>query len=204
MSILLRRPLASSLLLSLLSMLLIVPTASAVLVDNGTTTVDTDTNLEWLDLTQTLNLSFADALNSTFVTVDGYRAATQAEVSELFTNAGILFESAATDPSNLAGAQALLNTLGCTLAPAVCATTSNPSGTGFYLWSGTSTGRRAIYRTDTIGGGGGAATTQSSFVTTANPEIGTFLVRVVPEPSTGLLLLGGLAALSARRRQALG
>ncbi len=184
---------------TLASLTLIAGSASAILIDNGTTTVDTDTNLEWLDLTETLNLSFADALASTFVTVDGYRAATSLEVAELFGNAGVGTLDNLAREIDLAGATQLLDTLGCTLAPAVCATTANPIGTGYAEFT-PGTGRRALFRTDTINGGRGAATIQSSFVTTANPEIGTFLVRVVPEPSTALLLLGGLAALAGARR----
>lgn len=95
----------------------------------------------------------------------------------------------------------MLNTLGCTLAPAVCATTANPSATGYAEWT-PGTGRRALYRTDSINGGRGAATIQSSFATGATAGVGTFLVRtVVPEPSTSLLLLGGLAMLGTRRRR---
>ncbi|MCR9098255.1 MAG: PEP-CTERM sorting domain-containing protein [bacterium] len=175
--------------------------AYAALVDNGSTTVDTDTNLEWLDLTETLGLSYADALASSFVTVDGYRSATSLEVAELFTNAGMSEQDNLAREVDFAAAADLLNLLGCTLAPAVCATTANPIGTGYAEWT-PGTGRRALYRTDSINGGRGAATVESSFLTTANPEIGTYLVRIVPEPSTGLLLLGGLAALSRTRRDA--
>ena len=175
--------------------------AWAALVDNGSTTVDTDTNLEWLDLTETLGLSYADALASSFVTVDGYRSATSLEVAELFTNAGMSEQDNLAREVDFAAASDLLNLLGCTLAPSVCATTANPIGTGYAEWT-PGTGRRALYRTDSINGGRGAATVESSFLTTANPEIGTYLVRIVPEPSTGLLLLGGLAALSRTRRDA--
>lgn len=192
---------ASFVLLCAASLLLSpAPPASALLVDAGTTTIDTDTNLEWLDLTETLGLSYADALASSFVTVDGFRSATSLEVSALFTNAGVGTQDNLAREVDFAGASLLLDLVGCTLAPAVCATTSNPIGTGYAEWS-PGTGRRALYRTDAINGGRGAATIQSSFLTTANPQIGTFLVRVVPEPSTALLLLGGLAALSRRSRR---
>ena len=192
--------LSSKLMLTLSAgILMLSGPASAVLVDNGSTTTDTDTNLEWLDLTATLGLSYADALASTYVTIDGYRSATSLEVAELFTNAGIGTQDNLAREVDFAGADLLLSTLGCTLTPADCATSSNPIGTGFAEWSA-GTGRRALYRTDQINGGRGAATIQSSFVVSADPAIGTFLVRVVPEPSTGLLILGGLACLSARRR----
>jgi len=175
--------------------------SSALLIDNGTSTTDTDTNLEWLDLTATNGLSYADALLSTFDTIDGYRSATSLEVAQLFTDAGIGTQDNLAREVDLAGATALLITLGCTLAPAVCATTANPSATGYAEWI-PGTGRRALYRTDSINGGRGAATIQSSFATGATAGVGTFLVRnVVPEPSTSLLLLGGLAMLGTRRRR---
>ena len=174
--------------------------ASAALVDNGATTVDTATNLEWLDLTATLGLSYSDALASSYVTVDGYRAATSLEVAQLFNNAGIGTLDNLAREVDFAGATALLDTLGCTLAPAVCATSANPSATGFAEWT-PGTGRRALYRTDSINGGRGAATIQSSFVTTADAGIGTFLVRAVPEPSTAVLLLGGMIGLGLKRRR---
>jgi hypothetical protein len=175
--------------------------SSATLIDNGPSTTDTGTNLEWLDLTLTNGLSYADALLSTFVTVDGYRSATSLEVAQLFTNAGIGTQDNLAREVDFAGATTLLNTLGCTLTPSVCATTANPGATGYAEWS-PGAGRRALYRTDIINGGRGAATIQSSFATGATAGIGTFLVRnVVPEPSTSLLLLGGLAMLGVRRRR---
>ena len=133
------------------------------------------------------------------MTVDGYRSDTSLEVAQLFTNAGIGTLDNLAREVDFAGASLLLDTLGCTLTPAVCATSSNPSATGFAEWS-PGTGRRALYRTDSINGGRGAATIESSFVTGADPAIGTFLVRVIPVPSTSLLILGGLAFLGARRR----
>lgn len=172
---------------------------SAALIDNGSTTTDTDTGLEWLDLTETVGLSYADALASPYVTNDGYRSATSVEVATLFTNAGVGTQDNLAREVDFAGASQLLDLLGCTLAAATCLTTANPSGTGYAEWT-PGVGRRALYRTDSINGGRGAATIQSSFVTTASPTVGTFLVRVIPEPSTSLLLLGGLAALSRSRR----
>ena len=199
---LLSQPLKPALFLSLIVIVTLCATsASALLIDNGSTTTDTDTNLEWLDLTETLGLSYADALTSSFVTVDGFRAATSLEVAELFTNAGVGTQDNLAREVDFAGASLLLDTLGCTLTPAVCATSPNLSGTGYAEWS-PGTGRRALYRVDGINGGRGAATIQSSFVTGADPGIGTFLVRVVPEPSTGLLMLGGLMGLSMKRRDA--
>lgn len=55
---LLSQPLKPVLFLTLIvTAALCATSASALLIDNGTTTTDTDTNLEWLDLTETLGLS---------------------------------------------------------------------------------------------------------------------------------------------------
>lgn len=70
-----------------MGLMICASSSSALLIDNGMSTTDTDTNLEWLDLTATNGLSYADALSSTFVTIDGYRSATSLEVAQLFTDA---------------------------------------------------------------------------------------------------------------------
>ncbi len=70
---------------------LVATNAHAILMEkvgDPTITVDTMTNLEWLDLTQTTGLSFADALASPFVMSDGFAHATRAQVETLYTNAG--------------------------------------------------------------------------------------------------------------------
>ena len=64
--------------------------ASALLIDNGLTTTDTDQGLVWLDLTQSLSMTYNDVVAQMGAggTFDGYRHATAAEVTTLFTNAG--------------------------------------------------------------------------------------------------------------------
>ena len=64
--------------------------ANAALVDNGNSLIDNGTNLEWLDLTQTLGQTVNQVLSSNFVTVDGYAFATTAQVTTLFDNAGFV------------------------------------------------------------------------------------------------------------------
>ena len=75
-------------LLAVSALLMAAGSALADLVDNGTTTTDTDTGLEWLDITETTGLSYNEVLASDYVTNDGYRFATEAEVHQLYTNAG--------------------------------------------------------------------------------------------------------------------
>lgn len=54
-------------------------------------TFDTDTNLEWLSLTKTVNLSISDVRNGTggYATTYGFRYANGAELQALWNHAGI-------------------------------------------------------------------------------------------------------------------
>lgn len=66
------------------------PASAGMLIDNGMTTIDTYQNLEWLDLTESLNLSY-NYVESQFGTggaFEGWRHATGDEVALLFSNAG--------------------------------------------------------------------------------------------------------------------
>src|SRR5262245_38450568 len=60
----------------------------ASLVDLGVVTRDTGTGLDWLDVSVTLGLSYNEALQTGFVTEQGFRPATIEEVAQLFLNAG--------------------------------------------------------------------------------------------------------------------
>ena len=51
--------------------------------DQGTYTVDTSASLEWLDLTETRNLSYSTVAASSLVTVDGWKFATSAQFHNL-------------------------------------------------------------------------------------------------------------------------
>jgi len=64
--------------------------AAATLVDNGTTTLDSNTNLDWLDLNQTLGYSYNQVITNSGVNfiAEGWRYATAAELGQLFTDAG--------------------------------------------------------------------------------------------------------------------
>ena len=81
---------------------LLASPASAVLIDNGMTTTDTDQNLLWLDLTSSQGRSFDDVSSHFGVGGDfqGWRHATISEVTTLFTNAGFAppYDGAASAP----------------------------------------------------------------------------------------------------------
>ena len=104
-----------------LAMMGMVGAAQATLIDNGTTTIDDATNFEWLDLTQTTDLSYNEVQATSFVTSDGYHIATGAELCGLFGSLGdTIAATCATQGSDTGGLSAanaatLVALLGSTL-----------------------------------------------------------------------------------------
>jgi len=158
---------------------LLMGNSNAALVDNGTSMIDTGTGLQWLDLTETQGISWNDAAASTYVTIDGYVHATEAQVITLFTNAGFLTTDNTNDPANNPAAADLLAYLGCTQ---FCGTV-NATGRGFADWDGTFTTRPNYHMS---GLGAGAATTSllTSDLDLIDATAGHFLVRAVPIPAS--------------------
>jgi hypothetical protein len=189
--------------------------AGAALVDQGTTTLDTDTGLEWLDLTLTRAESYdsvAAGLGG-YTTTEGYRFATVSQVTTLFLDAGISFFDAVFRPSAIAQHVALKELLGVTggtgnddqmvsqgladfdefdpVNATVAALGVNLSVPGdifsaFEAAAAIESGRLAVI-----------AKSEVDFLT------GSFLVRpAVPEPGvSGLLAAAGVAVLWGRRRR---
>ena len=69
-------------------MLLVSGQASAALIDRGLFTTDNDSGLDWLDVTQTVGLTYDQVLNSSYVVDQSFRYATLEEVISLFDSAG--------------------------------------------------------------------------------------------------------------------
>jgi len=65
--------------------------ASSILIDEGSTTYDPATKLQWLDLTKTQGLSYNDVLTNRSVDYvkNGWRFATGAEIDGFFRDAGL-------------------------------------------------------------------------------------------------------------------
>ena len=190
--------------------------ANAVLIDNGMTTIDTDTGLEWLDLTETLGQSYNSVAAGFggFTTTDGFRYATQFEVSTLFTNAGFSFQDNSFNAVDAAPAGLMLDLFGCTTV-SPCNTATSVIGQGIADLGAFSPTLAAlpIYQARlAVAGDFSSATEGASLVNNCcfsksggNLGIGSWLVRdvvAVPEPSSlavFLIALGGLGFLARRR-----
>ena len=76
-----------------------IGSTNALLVDQGMNTLDTDTSLQWLDLTATVgesSNSVAGGFGGYYAA--GYRHATVLEVAQLFTNGGMTFQNGGNFP----------------------------------------------------------------------------------------------------------
>lgn len=186
--------------------------ANAALIDQGLTTLDTDTNLEWLDVTETTNLSYDEVSARLLDTGDslfGYRYATTTEVGTFFTNGGMLNIVGNNFPFDFAAAQALVGLLG---------NTSTGSGTfshgladyvpGEFLFAdpATQASLSQVSFNASFSTGFADASGSGRSLNTSDAETGSFLVREanisVSEP--GAAALFGLGLLSfglARRRE---
>jgi len=203
-------------LLGAVAIFIVSLSSNASLLDNGNTTIDTGTGLEWLDITLTVGQSYNDVLASSFVTTDGYQYATEAEVEQLFTNAGgTPTPGPAYLPSNIAPAQLLLDLMGCTSyligvpcdgagedwAPAMWGSSSEYIALIDDRWN--------LPEYIVPGGHAGVLTTRS-FIhgddsTSYRADVGSFLVRTsaIPIPAAVWLFGSGLLGLvgMARRKK---
>jgi hypothetical protein len=107
-------------------------TGHAELIDSGATTLDTETGLEWLDVTETLGVSAFDIIVNGYgnLVADGWGHATVEQIDTLFQHAGIPGPYDGTLwPPGFSGADRLIRLLGA----------SGTSADGFFIqaFSGT-------------------------------------------------------------------
>ncbi|MRU13917.1 VPLPA-CTERM sorting domain-containing protein [Roseovarius sp. A21] len=181
--------------------------AGAAVIDSSDGLIDSDTGLEWLDVTVNENLSYNTMIGSNLngYGSQGYRYATVFEVGTLFENAGAILPALGatqTDPADFAVGDLLISYLGSnsnyssySYIQAVTGTNA-PNGGQYAPWI------RGTATSGSITLSFGEYQPSDSF---AGSTVGHWLVRettVVPLPASLPLLLAGLGGLGlvARRR----
>ena len=203
--------------------LLLSPAANAVLIDAGDITQDTDTGLEWLDLTESAGFSVDDVLaGAGGFLADGWSIAHVADVDQLFINAGWDGVDQTFSPGSAANAglvSTLLSLLGETQNDG---TGINIFGEGFALTDIAGDVARPFFSlSETVSGFGRIACASAGHAAlpsngtadfgrcgfptdSAFDFIGIYLYRditAVPEPDVLALLLVGMAAAGVARRK---
>jgi len=202
-------------LISGILLLAFVSSANASIVDNGIHTTDTNTGLDWLDLTETIGMSYNQVTNQFDVggRFEGYQYATGAQVNTLISN----YTGIATFGTGLnyffetpIGIDGLVQLLGNTY---ITNTTNDPDLINFSFGITGDTQATGNYFAaiilDRVEAGVGfndfSRTQDSVFQSDAQRStLGSFLVRTasVPESSSLMFLIFGLLGLFgvARRK----
>lgn len=154
---------------------------------------DQATGLEWLDLTETLGLSYNQSKQTYFVTQLGFRHANESELASLYTAAGVLVLHGGA-PENYQGVELLLNLVGCT---GQCGT-GGAFGEGWIDFDAFDPLKASNPFYQRKPGGGFVVTVNSSMSKdNVYDYMGNFLVRatIIPIPSALWLFSSGLVGL---------
>jgi hypothetical protein len=180
---------------ALLATVVLIPAANAsTLVDQGNTTLDTNTGLQWLDVSLTNDRAYTDVLANLSNPLDivyGYRFATSSEVNQLFIDAGITAYSC---QCGLA-LEGLISLLGPTFAP------GNYEYTKGFIADTISASYQVFATVQFEGGDSGYASPSDGYLISYldQERVGNFLVASTPLPATLPLFATGLGALGLLR-----
>jgi hypothetical protein len=178
---------------------------------DGLITLDTATNLEWLDLTATQDLSVDQVLGGAGGwTSLGFQYASFGQVGNLLNDAGYLGSTSDYGSMRLVAdntsANAFLADFGATFAPNITVGFMAEYPCGRTIGSSTTCTDYVQINANGAANMGYAIPDSGAFPTSSGrPDIGSFLVRAVPEPSSYAFWLAGLGLLATvvrRKRQA--
>jgi hypothetical protein len=160
--------------------------AYATVIDLGTITRDTDTGLDWLDVSATANLSYNQVVASALVQSEGWRYATEAEVCVWFspTCPGSELIPRAEYTAWVVSPGDLLARYGAAPVPGFHSVAGIIVVSDPYPHTAWTVGVADAFDDNPVGNG-----------------MGSLLVRPVPEPATAVLVGGGILGLAARRRR---